>query len=97
MAVQVDFDFDLMVRLAREAPAEFARRREELILGTIATFRSPEAGHRFQLEIDAERMRSAPGEQTCLAIAKRMNASLRKMSALLADIQTLAKREIIRR
>lgn len=91
MVPQVQFDFDLMVQLAREAPAEFARKREELILGAIAAFRSPEDGYRFQSEIDAERVRTAPGEQSCVAIAKRMAASLGKMSALLSDIQVLAR------
>jgi hypothetical protein len=94
MAAQ--FDFDLMVRLAREAPAEFARKREELILDAIASFRSPDEGHRFQSEIDSERLRSAPGEQAYLAIATKMAASLAKLSALLAAIQSLAGRETVR-
>lgn len=97
MAAQLDFDFDLMVRLAKEAPAEFARKREELILRTIASFRCPEDGLRFQSEIDSDRIRTAPGEQTCLAIAKKMSLSLGKMSALLGDIQSIAKREIVSR
>lgn len=94
MAQQPAFDFDLMARLARESPAEFARKREELILQVIDSFRSPEAGHRFQSQIDSDRMRTSPGEQTCLAMAKRMSTSLGRMSTLLADIQTLARQEI---
>lgn len=97
MSCQWNFDFDLMARLAREAPAEFARKREELILSTIASFRSPEAGRRFQSEIDSDRVRTPPGEQTCLAIARKMSRSLGRMSDLLADIQSLAKVESIRR
>lgn len=97
MVSQWNFDFDLMARLARESPAEFARKREELILEAIAAFRYPEKGHRFQAEIDADRMRTPPGEKTCLAMAGRLSASLARMSDLLADIQALAKDGAARR
>lgn len=88
---QLNFDFELMARLAKESPAEFARKREELILQTIESFRCPEKGHRFQAEIDADRMRTPPGEKTYLAMADRMGSSLARMATLLGEIQSVAK------
>lgn len=85
-----EFDFDLMARLARENPAEFARKREELILVAIQSFRSPEQGHKFQFEIDSDRMRTPPGQKTFIAIAQRLSSTLNRMSSLLEDIQTIA-------
>lgn len=90
MTNQWEFDFDFMAKLAREAPAEFARRREEMILQAIHSFGKPELGHRIQSEIDVERMRTPPGEKTCLLLAAKMNASLERISGLLAEIRSLA-------
>lgn len=88
--LDLDFDFDLMARLAKEDPAEFARRREALIAGLISTFRDPEEGWRMQSEIDMERVRTAPGEKTCLAMSRRMGELLGQMSNLFSDIRTIA-------
>lgn len=90
MACHVDFDFDLMARLAKEDPVAFARKREELIQDLISTFRHPEDGHRMQFEIDLERARTAPGEKTYIAMAKRLSLLLMQMSNLFADIQAIA-------
>lgn len=92
-----EFDFDLMARLARESPAEFASRREEILLEAIKAFRRPEDGRRIQAEIDAERLRTAPGEKTCVAIMQRMGSSLGRMSSLFADVHELARKERIKR
>lgn len=86
-----EFDFELMARLAKEAPAEFAKKREEILLEAIESFRRPEQGHRIQSEIDAERLRNAPGEKTCMAIIQRMGSSLGRMSSLFGDIQEIAR------
>lgn len=92
MASQLDpgFDFDLMARLAKEDPAEFARQREALIAGLISTFRDPEEGWKMQSEIDLERVCTAPGEQTYLAMGRRMTELLGQMSNLFSDIRSLA-------
>lgn len=92
MACRTEFDFDLMARLARESPTEFARRREELLLAAIESFRVPEQGRRAQFAIDAERMATAPGAETCVAIARRLGGLLVEMSRLLKDMQAVAKR-----
>lgn len=97
MSSQLDFDFDLMARLAKENPAEFARRREELIRDFIENSNNPERGHRIQFEIDMERVRTAPGEQTYLAMAKRLTLLLGQMSDLFRDIQTIARQENVKR
>lgn len=94
MTNQWEFDFDAMARLARESPAEFARRREEMILQAIHSFRKPELGQRIQSEIDLERMRTPPGEKTCLLLAAKMNASLERITRLLAEIRVLARDEL---
>ncbi|MBS1190441.1 MAG: hypothetical protein H6R10_2233 [Rhodocyclaceae bacterium] len=91
MSPPMDFDFDLMARLAKENPAEFARRREELIRNFIENSSNPEKGHRIQFQIDMERMRTAPGEQTYLAMARRLTFLLKRMSDLFGDIQTIAR------
>lgn len=49
------FDFDLMSRLARDNPLEFARRRDELIRHAIASCEVPERARRTQWEIDSSR------------------------------------------
>lgn len=92
MSSLVDFDFDLMARLAKEDPAEFARKREELIRCFIEDSSNPEKGHRIQFEIDLERVRTPPGEQTYLAMAKRMSALLGQMADLFGQIQAIARK-----
>lgn len=85
-----EFDFDLMARLAQENPAEFARKREELLRRAIESFRRPDEGRQVQFEIDMERMRTSPGEQTCVAMAGKLNLLLRQMADLFAGIQSAA-------
>lgn len=97
MSSQMDFDFDLMARLAKENPAEFARKRTELIRDFIENSSNPERGHRIQFEIDMERVRTPPGEQTYLAMAKRLSLLLGQMSNLFRDIQTIARQEKARK
>lgn len=80
-----EFDFDLMARLAREAPAEFAARRAELIQGAIARCHCPEEGYRLQGEIDAERLQTAPGKDTYCAMADKLSVLVKRMSALVAE------------
>lgn len=84
-----EFDFDLMVRLAKENPAEFARKREELLLGAIASFSRPDEGRRAQFEIDMERMRTPPGEQTYAAMAGKLNLLLREMADVFASLKSV--------
>jgi hypothetical protein len=91
MSSHMDFDFDLMARLAKENPAEFARKREELIRNFIENSSNPERGHRIQFEIDMERVRTPPGEQTYLAMARRLSLLLGQMSNLFSDIQAIAR------
>lgn len=97
MSSQMDFDFDLMARLAKENPAEFARRREELIRDFIENSGNPEKGRRIQFEIDMERVRTPPGEQTYLAMAKRLTLLLGQMSDLFGDIQAIARQQTMKR
>lgn len=80
-----DFNFDHMAALAREAPEQFARRREELIQAAIASCCRPEEGVLMQGEIDAERLRTAPGAATYMAMADRLDVLMRRMNELLAE------------
>lgn len=89
MPQSVEFDFDLLATLAKESPAEFARRRAELIHQAIATCRHPEEGFRMQSEIDVERMKTAPGAKACQAIADRLSVLVKRMSALVEEIDAL--------
>ena len=93
MSSHMEFDFDLMARLAKENPAEFARKREELIRDFIDNSSNPEKGRRIQFEIDMERVRTAPGQQTYLAMAKRLSLLLGQMSDLFGDIQAFARQQ----
>ena len=97
MSSQMDFDFDLMARLAQENPAEFARKREELIRDFIENSSNPEKGRRIQFEIDMERVRTPPGEKTYLAMAKRLGLLLGQMSDLFSDIQAIARQHNVKR
>ena len=92
MSSRMEFDFDLMARLAKEDPAEFAKMREELIRDYIENSGNPEKGRRMQFEIDMERVRTPPGEQTYLAMAKRLSLLLGQMSDLFTDIQAIARK-----
>ncbi|HZX32432.1 MAG TPA: hypothetical protein VFF03_13855, partial [Rhodocyclaceae bacterium] len=58
---------------------------------------NPEKGRRIQFEIDMERVRTAPGEQTYLAMGKRLILLLGQMSDLFRDIQAIASRENVKR
>lgn len=86
-----EFDFDLMARLAKEDPAEFARRRELLIQQAIAAFPDPELGQRLQAEIDLERVCAPQGEKSYLALGRRMSGLLGQMSALYGGLSRLAE------
>lgn len=90
MISYMDFDFDLMTKLAKENPAEFARKRHELIENLISTFPDPEEGWRMQSEIDMERMRTSPGEKTYMAMGRQMCLLLGQISHLFSDIQSIA-------
>lgn len=96
MTCRLDFDFDLMARLAKEDPAEFARHREELIRDMIESFPNPEEGRRLQFEIDMERIRTPPGEKTFLAMAERLGLLLGQMATLFDDIRGIAEQSRLR-
>lgn len=96
MSSLMEFDFDLMARLAKENPTEFARKREQLIRDFIDNSSNPEKGRRIQFEIDMERVRTAPGQQTYLAMAKRLSLLLGQLSDLFGDIQTIARQRKVR-
>lgn len=91
MPQPVEFDFDLLATLARESPAEFARRRAELIHQAIATCHHPEEGIRMQSEIDVDRMKTAPGANTCREIADQLSVLVKRMSALVEEIDALPR------
>lgn len=97
MSSQMGFDFDMMAKLAKENPAEFARKREELIRNFIDNSSNPERGRQIQFEIDMERVRTPPGKQTYLAMAKRLTVLLGQMSDLFGDIQVIARQQNVTR
>lgn len=82
-----NFDFDLLARLAKEAPAEFALRRAALIREAVAACDNLAEGNRLQEEIDARRMEGAPGMETSLAIAAMLGSSVERMAARMAALK----------
>lgn len=81
MRQPIKFDFELMARLAIEAPEEFARMREALIREAIESFQTPSNGALLQAEIDAQQMPS-PQEADALAVAGKRVAALAAMLSL---------------
>lgn len=81
-----EFDFDAMAELARNAPDEFARRREALIGAAIALSLHPEAGWRMQAEIDARRLHMASSRSACLMLAEELRAMARHLASAVAEM-----------
>jgi hypothetical protein len=87
MSLPHDFDFDLMMRLAGEAPGEFARQREMLIQEAIDSFRVPAHGRQLQAVIDTQRV--------CVSKSNKLNTDNARGVQLAEVVSSLS--QMIRR
>jgi len=81
------FDFDLMAKLAKESPAEFARLRAILIDQAIGSFSDAVDGGELQGEIDLERVCCGHGAEASVALTKRLYGLVQQMNRLASELE----------
>lgn len=82
-----EFNFDLLARLANNAPEEFSRQRELLIKSAIVKSCNPNNAMNFQSEIDSMRLQTALGEDTYLIITNRLSELAYRFASLTEELK----------
>lgn len=87
-----DFDFDAMLALAKDAPMEFAKKRDELIRCAIESCADPKRGENIQKEIDVYRAQALEDcQEAHLVILERGLGALRdRFSERLLAIRSIS-------